>query len=197
MLERSPHSPAALLALLALLAASCGGGPDPGRPIESLELIDFNPPGMFSQLSLQLGRPYVLELPAEIKGERHDLRMENTDERAVMEELCRLDPGFQYRMDGPAWMMFPVGEVEAASPYSRKIASFAADGGVFTVLKQIAAQALPSDTNLVMAKAGQARPISLELKDVTVRELFAEIAAQGHLAFVIEPGFVRVSVVPE
>jgi hypothetical protein len=182
----------------ALLAASCGGSSDRGRPIASLELLDFTVPGMFRQVSLQLGRPYLLELPAE-DGDttQRDLKLEDSDERAVMEELCRLDPTYQYRMDTPAWMLFPAGETAKSSPFGRRIATFTADGGVFAVLKQLVTQALPQDTQIVMSKTGQARPVKMQLEDVTVREVLAEIAAQGNLAFVIEPGSVRVSVVPE
>ncbi len=195
---RTPrHTAAALVAVSALLAVSCGGGADRGRPIESLELIDFTVAGMFKQLSAQLGRAYVLELAPEGGGTQSDLRLEDTDERAVLEELCRLEPTFQYRMDTPAWMLFPKGALEESSPFSRRVEAFSADGGVYAVLKQLLGQALPRDTKLSMPAQGKARPVRLTVVGATVRELLAEIAAQAHLGMVIEPGFVRVSVVPE
>ena len=81
---RNPRRLAALPVLLALLAVACGGGPDPGRPIESLELIDFTPSAMFVQLSLQLGRPYLLELPIGVNGDQQELKLEDSNERFVM-----------------------------------------------------------------------------------------------------------------
>lgn len=183
----------ALLTALALLAAGCGSGPDPGRPVESLELVDLTAPGMFLQVARQLGEPNVLELPPIPIAERHDLEMSDTTEREVLEAIAALDERFQHSMDGPALLFWPTGDFEAESPYSRRLAVFRAEGSVDSVLRELISAALPENTILVAEQAGRARPVELDLADLSVREALGEIAAQAHLTMTVEPGYVRVS----
>jgi hypothetical protein len=139
----------------------------------------------------------VLELPPWPVNERHELRMEDTTERELLDALCDLDPRFQHAMDGPALLMWPTGQDEQSSPFSRRLETFQAEGGAHAVLQQLLAAALPRDTVLVFDKAGQARPVRLDLADVSVRDVLVQVAGQAHLAVVVEPGYVRVGIAPE
>ena len=197
MLPTRTTRTAAPLLLTALLAAACAPSRPPGRAIESIEMVDLSSPGMFLQLAIQLDRPHVLEMPATPNTARHDLKMENTTERAVLEELCRLEPEYQFAMDGQALLMWPTGEAEQSSPFSRRLSAFRAEGSVESVLRELIGAALPDDTLLVAEAAGRARPVQVDLEDLSVREALAAVAAQAHLMMTIEPGYVRVAALPE
>lgn len=154
-------------------------------------MVDVSAPGMFRQLASGLQLPYVLELPPRPVNAQFDLSLRDTDQRGALEAICRLDPSFQYSMDGPALVMWPTGDEEENSPFSRRLERFRADGSLTAALQDLVIAGLPPETGLSIESGIQHRRVSVDLERVTVRDVLTEVAAQAHVGFMVEPGILR------
>lgn len=160
------------------------------------EMIDLPAPAMFNELARGLGRPHLLELPPRSINERHDLRMVDTDELSVLDAIIALDSSFAYDRRPGVLILHPVGQEKEASPFSTVVSSFQVEGSVAQALQDLIVVGLPKETALTAAPAGQSRPVRVDMQNATVRDVLAEIAAQAHLSLSVEPGIIRMEIVP-
>lgn len=185
-----------ILAVLLLLTASCA---DPGPRIERLDLQDLPAPAMFRQTATMLRRPYLLELPSRSIDGRFDLKLDDVSLGEALDAMVRLDPQFQHEERGEVMAFYPSAPADLeASPFSKRLPSFQREGGLGDVVRGLLTEAgLLDSTNLVIEMQGLRRPVKLDLKDASLREAFMEIARQGHVAFIIEPGLMNVVAIEE
>lgn len=189
------HRPLLVALLLVLGLPGCAA---PDVVLDKLDLQDLPAPAMFRQTSMTLKRPYVLELPPRSIDGRFDLKMENVSLSDAFDAMVKLDPQFQHGRRGEALSFFPSSKADLeASPFSKRL-DYRQEAGLGEVVRGALTEAgLIDSTNIVIQTAGSRRPVKLDVSGVTLREAFLEMAAQAHVAFVIEPGSVSVVAVPQ
>ena len=177
-------APAALALVLALVA--CSRQPQ-GLPVASFDMTDLQVPPMFQRLASGLARPYVLELPDRSVNERFSVHLGKTTEREVLDVLVARDATFQYRMDGGADVMWPKGEEEAKSPWSKPVPATKWEGGVGEATRQLMLAAGLTDGELRADKVAVRRPVTIDLAaGTTLRDALALMAAQAKLAVLLD-----------
>jgi hypothetical protein len=159
---------------------------------------DLQVPVMFEQLAQGLRKPYVMELPPRSVDERYDLNLENASEGEVLQAIVKLDPSFAYEQRDGVLLLFPAGEEGKASPFLAKVEIFRSSGGAGAAIRDaVTAGGLATTTTVTIDRAGESRPVTIDVKGQTVRDLLAEIARQAHLGMNNEPGYVRAYSAPE
>lgn len=184
-----------LLAASILPAAACA--PGPARPVAKIDLVDYTPPAMFRELARGVGVPFVMELPDEAAHDRSDLSMEDVDASDVLEEIVARDARYQGEMRPDVMLYWPTGEAEIASPWSKRVDHFAGKGGLAYVVRELIVQAELSPVTLESRPEAVNRPVEIDARGLTCREILARLAVQAHVGFDIDRFFVRIAAVPE
>jgi hypothetical protein len=189
----------AILAVTVALGACSREGPSgSGARVAEFDMEDLQAPAMFEQLATGLRKAYLLELPPRSVDARFDLELADTTEAEVLRELAKLDPSFTYERRDDVLICYPAGAEGEQSPFTRKVESFESDSGAGAAIRElVVASGLAETTVVQMEAAGDKRPVKLDARGQSVRELLAEIARQAHLGMRNEPGQVRAFAVPE
>lgn len=185
------------LALAACAALACGGA-DRGRPVQELELVDLPVPAMYLEVARGLGKAHVVEIPDAMRQERHALSLRDTSEAEVLEAIRALDPRWRHEMGPDVLVAWPGVELQPASPFATRLATFQAAGGAGSVVRElVVAAGLERRMRVVTDPRGQSRPVTVTATDATLREILADVAAQAHLAIQLDPSSIRLAVAPE
>ena len=184
------------LACTLLGLAACHGRS--GVVIDKLSLTDLAVPAMVTRVAETVHAPYVVELPAAAVKDSFDLELRDVSVDEALQAIVRLDPGFRLEQRQGVIALWPAGQAGEQSPFTRKAASFKASGGLGEVMRLLLVETTLSDTTQLSVEIkGLRRPVVLDLKDVSVRDAFVEVAAQAHVAIETEPGRVSVHSIDE
>lgn len=185
----------ALACALLGLAACRGRG---GVVIDKLDLRDLPVPAMVSKVATTVHDPYLVELPETAVRDGFDLTLHDVSLEEALEAIGRLDSEFRLETRKGVVALWPSGQTGDASPFARKVASFRASGGLGEVMRILLVESsLADSTNLSVDLQGLRRPVTLDMKDVSVRDALIELAAQAHVAVEMEPGRINVRAIQE
>jgi hypothetical protein len=168
---------------------SCGRG---GHDLDSFHMVDLSTVAMFEQLSVGLDTPFVVELPPARENPRFDVSLTNTSERAVLDELVRLDPYYGYEKKPGVLLFYPVAEAAGKSPYVARIQAFRMTAGAADVLASLVRKS-GLQVDVSSQKIAARRPVTIDVTDAVLRDVIAEVARQAHVAIVADHSTIQIT----